>query len=133
MKGTKGYLYTLEAMIAALIIMSTVVVLYINPQGKPQFEASTLKDRGYACLKYLDNKGLLRYYAIQNNSQSLQAELQSCLPNLANFTTSFCTTSVNCTATELPGNKTIVLADYIVAGQADFQPTLINLYLWSRA
>lgn len=124
----KGYLYTLEAMIAAILILSTLVFIY-QPQQKTGFDVSILKDSGFACLKDADNKGLLRYYALNNMTQQARSAMQSCLPNTANFSVAFCTDTC---ALEKPQNKTSVGVSYFIAGEsATFQPMTINVVMWS--
>lgn len=130
----KGYIHVLEAMIAALLILSAAVVLYQGRQAAPSFDVSTMKETGYNCLKNLDSKGMLRFYLLANDSQSARNELRSCLPNTVNYTTAFCAgDDLACSNYTLHGNKTTALADYLVAGEGStFQPSFINLYIWSR-
>ncbi len=124
----KGYLYTLEAMIAALLILSTLVFIY-QPQQKTSFDFSILKDSGLACLKDLDNRGLLRYYALNNMTQQMRSSLQNCLPRTANFSVGLCTDGCSL---DVPKNKTSVAVYRFISGEAaTFQPMTINLAMWS--
>lgn len=124
----KAYLYTLEAMIASLLILSTLVFIY-HPQQKTSFDFSILKDSGIGCMKDLGNKGLLRYYALNNLTQEMRTAAQSCLPKTANFSVGFCTDVCNM---DVPINKTTIVVYRFIAGEsATFQPTTINLAMWS--
>lgn len=124
----KGLAYTLEAMIAAMLILSTLVMVYSFPKQQEGFDAVTLREKGYSCMKDLDNRGLLRYYALSNDSIGIRSYFQSCLPRTLNFSISFCSV---CTP-DVPGNRTIISVNYLIAGEAaSFQPTNANLFLWS--
>ncbi len=124
----KGFMYTLEAMIAALIILSALVTVYSFSRQQENFDSAIIKEKGYSCVKDLDSGGILRYYALSNDSSGMRGYFQNCLPRSLNFSVSFC----RACAAGLPGNKTIVSVNYLVAGEgATFQPTSINLFLWS--
>ncbi len=124
----KGFAYVLEAMIAALLILSVLVSVYPFQKQQESFETVTIKEKGYFCMKDLDSRGLLRYYALSNNTDSIRTYIQNCLPRSLNFSVSFCQ---SCTP-DIPRNKTIVSINYLIAGEAaTFQPTNANLFLWS--
>ncbi len=124
----KGLAYTLEAMIAALLILSALVTVYAYSSPKENFDAATIRDKGYFCIKYLDSGGLLRNYALQNDTAGIRSYMRDCLPRSLNFSVSFCPAC----APDVPGNRTIVSVNYIVAGEdSRFQPTNANLLLWS--
>lgn len=122
-------MYTLEAMIAALLIMSTIVSIYSFPKQQEALDTVTIKEKGYSCIRDLDSRGLLRYYALSNDSAGIRSYFQSCLPKALNFSASFCQA---CTP-DVPGNRTIVSLSYLIAGEGtSFQPTNTNLFLWSK-
>lgn len=124
----KGLSYTLEAMIAALLVLSTLVSVYSFSRQEEGFDAAAIRDSGYSCIKYADSRGLLRHYALLNDSAGIRNHFQACLPSSLNFSISFCAAC----APDVPGNRTIVSLNYIVAGEgATFQPTNANLFLWS--
>jgi len=67
----KGYVKTLEAGVAIVLILVSMVFLFpekirIEPQ---------ISDTGYNCLKYLDYKEVLRYYAVNNLESNLISDL----------------------------------------------------------
>ncbi len=127
--GRKGAMYTLEAMIAALLILSTVVSLYSFPKQQENPDAVTIKEKGYSCINDLDNRGLLRHYALSNDTIGIRSYLQECLPKALNFSASFC----QACAPDTPGNKSIVSLSYLIAGEGTlFQPTNAILFLWSK-
>lgn len=123
----KGMMYTLEAMIAAVLILATLITVYSFSKQETGFDAATIKESGYSCVRSLDGRGVLRYYALANDSVGVRSYLKSCLPRSLNFSISFCQTC----APDVPGNKTIISVNYMIAGEAAlFQPTNANLFLW---
>jgi hypothetical protein len=124
----KGFMYTLEAMIAALIILSALVTVYSFSRQQENFGSAAIKEKGYSCIKDMDSRGILRHYALSNDSAGIRGYFQGCLPRTLNFSVSFC---ASCAA-GLPGNMTIESVNYLIAGEgATFQPTSISLFLWS--
>lgn len=124
----KGAAYSLEAMIAALLILSTLVSVYSFSKQETAFDTATIRESGYSCIKDLDGRGILRHYALSNDTAGIRSYMQTCLPRSLNFSVRFCPSC----APDVPGNKTIVSINYIIAGEAAlFQPTNANLFLWS--
>jgi len=121
----KGYVKTLEAVFAIVLILISMVFLF---PGKPKVEPQ-IPDTGYNCLKHLDYKGVLRYYAVNNLESDLISDIRGCLPPILNCTARICATP-SCN-TELPENRTIFLSSYLIAGEESVEPTLINLWVWS--
>jgi hypothetical protein len=122
----KGFEKTLEAAIAIVLILVSIVFMFTNKEiTEPQMSAT-----GYECLKNLDNQGLLRYYAANGLEDSLNADLKTCIPPLLNYTTKICATST-CN-TVLPINKTVFLSTYLIAGDNSFNPRLVDLWVWLK-
>ncbi len=130
----KGFLHILESVLASLLILSSLLYLYGSLPARSQFSSLTARDVGYNCLKDIDNQGLLRNYTLTNNTAGLNNSLYVCMPRLVNYTVSFCMgDQVLCSGYSAPGNRTVVLTSYMVAGEGSkFQPTLIKLYMWSE-
>jgi hypothetical protein len=121
----KGYVKTLEAGIAIVLILASIIFLFPEQTKKePQ-----IPDTGYDCLRYLDQKGLLSYYAENNLELELNSELRECIPPILEYKAKICTIT-DCDAI-LPTYKTIFLSSYLIAGESSFNPTLINLWIWS--
>lgn len=120
----KGFLYTLEAMIASLLILSSLLLIY-NIQ-EPKSEKIPI-ELGYNCLKEMDYKGFLRNYVLNNDVQQINNYLDDCLPKTIDSSISFGE------QVTLPTNVSVVIVDYLIAGEKDtFNPVLINLYMWSK-
>lgn len=122
----KGFEKTLEAAIAIVLILVSIVFLFTGKEiTEPQMSVT-----GYECLKNLDNQGLLRYYAVNDLGDSLSASLKTCIPSLLNYTTKICSTSA--CSTILPVNKTVFLSTYLIAGDNSLNPRLVNLWVWLK-
>jgi hypothetical protein len=122
----KGFEKTLEAAIAIVLILVSIIFLFTNKEiTEPQLSAT-----GYECLKNLDNQGMLRYYAANGLEDRLNADLKTCIPSLLNYTTKICATST-CN-TVLPINKTVFLSTYLIAGDNSFNPRLVDLWVWLK-
>lgn len=121
----KGFIKTLEAVLGVILITVSLFTLFTPQRIDEQFS-----DVGYNCLKDLDNRNLLRYYAVNNMNTELNNSLRNCLPSLMEFTLKICKTS-DCN-TNVPENRTVFLSSYMIAGYESIDPTLINLWLWSR-
>ena len=77
----KGYIKTLEAGIAIVLILVSMIFLFSErTKQEPQ-----ISDTGYNCLKYLDYKGILRYYAVNNLESNLISDLRGCIPLILDY------------------------------------------------
>lgn len=122
----KGFEKTLEAAIAIVLILVSIVFLFTSKEiTEPQMSAT-----GYECLKNLDNRGLLRYYAANDLGDRLDADLKTCIPPLLNYTTKIC--AISTCNTMLPINKTVFLSTYLIAGDNSFNPRLVGLWVWLK-
>ena len=122
----KGIFKTLEAVLGVILILLVITTIYpIQPRIEVQ-----LSDVGYNCLKYLDDKSVLRYYALNNLESDLNNDLKNCLPPTMNFTVKICSTTI-CTS-NIPEDLPVFLSSYLIAGDGYVDPTLVNLWVWSK-
>jgi hypothetical protein len=122
----KGMLYTLEAILATVMILVGIISIFpIQEQKETMFS-----DVGRYCLTYLDNSGLLRYYAVNDMSVDLANSLRNCLPSVTDFRVKICSSS-DCTET-ITGQETVYLSSYIIAGDNAYNRKLINLWVWRK-
>ena len=120
----KGFIQTLEQVLGTVLVLTVLITLF-----NPQPPSSNLSSIGFNCLKDLDNKGLLRSYAANNLITDFNSSLQQCLTAF-NYEFKICSSTV-CNTT-LPANKDVFLSSYFVSGYTTYQPTLINLWVWSK-
>lgn len=126
----RGTIHTIEAIIGALILLVGVMSIYPIEEPREFY----FSDQGYNCLKYLDQKGLLRYYIYNDLIDDLNNSLKDCLPPISDYTFKICSTP-SCTTT-ISSNKSIFLSSYLIAGEnkvtTNYDPRLINLWIWSK-
>ena len=116
----KGYIYTLEVMIAISIILISAAFIFGKPPVKPEMELSIIKQQGFNAIEYLDQKDLLR----QLNDAELEDKLRSLLPSNLQL-------KVNNNA-GLP-NLTVIAVDYSISGYKDtYLGKRIRLVLWEK-
>jgi hypothetical protein len=132
----KGYVYTLEVLIAASMITMALVFMFKTPPAKPETELSMIKKQGFESLQYLDNSGELRPLVFQNN----ETQIQSLLKNLttAEFEVHICKNGDICSVSSdlvsnVPGNQTVVVVDYYISGyKHSYSPKKVKLFLWRK-
>ena len=122
----KGIWYMLEALFAGIILITFLVTLkaaYLSMT--PQEEASI---EAYITLKELDESGLLRSYAVTNNYNGLNSEV-----NLYyyNHSVEICNSQGNCYG-EKPDSENIWVGSYMISGESGFAPRIVHLYLWRK-
>lgn len=117
---------TLEALIAATVILISVVILF-----PPTIISQTqIPSAAYNCLRDMDDKGFLRYYAENNLTSELENKLKSCIPQNLDYSVKICDSST-CNPDSLP-SKEITLVSYLIAGDQNPANRLINLWVWFR-
>jgi hypothetical protein len=117
----------MEAVLGSIIILIGIMLIFPTQQ---QREIS-FSESGFSCLNYLDQKGFLRYYMVNDMITELNNSLKDCLPALADFKFKICTTS-DCIDSTIPYNKTVYLSSYLIAGENTYNRMLINLWIWSK-
>lgn len=113
----KGYIYTLEVVIAISVIALSMIFIFGSPPVKPELELGLIKHQGFDALEFLDNKGLLR----QLNDTDIEDNLRQLLPgNL----------QLSLDDSDLP-DRTIIVVDYYLANYREsYIGRNIRLYLW---
>ena len=110
MSGSKGLSFTFEAILAGFLILSSLLFFFKAPNLGND---STLgvSERGYDCLRSLDENNELREYAMNNDTNSIENNLQECLAGL-NYTVQICRNS--CT-----GEETIQTLEFNITSGGD--------------
>ncbi len=126
MSGDKGMSFTLEAVIAGLMIVTTMLFLFKAPNLPEGYEMG-VSERGYNCLKSLDDSGFLRPNAIINDTTAIENSLSDCLGGI-NYTVQVCRSK--CTNSFIPQNTTVVVSNYFLAGNLDLDPIKVKLSMW---
>ena len=125
----KGYLYTLEVLIAVSIVFAAVFFVYRSPPQKPDAELVVIKQSGFDALKYLDGKGDLGMYASQNNETAIETAVSSIIPRSIGIEAKICYDT--CSQAGIPMNQTVIAVDYYVSGyRSTYDAKKVRLYLW---
>jgi len=126
----RGYLYTLEVLVAIASVLVTVVLAFRFAPAKPEVENSIMKTFGYSALEYLD-AGKLREWVYEQNVQAIKSNISQVLPNSLRFDVAIC--SPFCTEVDLPRDRSVVVVNKYFSG---FNRTYgfreLKLYLWKR-
>ncbi len=91
MCGDKGISFTFEAIIAGFIILSSLLLFFKAP-NLADTSALDVSEKGYECLKSLDENNKLREYAMNNDIASIENELKDCLRGI-NYSVQICRSS----------------------------------------
>ncbi|MBI2085524.1 MAG: type II secretion system protein [Candidatus Aenigmarchaeota archaeon] len=124
----KGIMHMIEVIIAITMILTFLLVL----RSKLQPVEDTGREQAIAAqaLKALDNQGVLRSYAIDENHLGLNTQVYSVIPSDLNHTIRFCYSGNRCVGDTLP-DKNIYTASYVITGNATyFKPAQILLHIW---
>lgn len=128
----KGYIYTLEVLIAVAVILVSLVFIFRSSPTKPDLDISIIKTQGMDALSFLDAKGTLRKLVFDDNETEIENQLKSYLPKNIGFEAELCTLS--CSAVNVPVNETVVALNYFVSGYKEsFIGKKIKLWLWRKS
>lgn len=128
----KGYIYTLEVLIAIAVIIISVVLIFRSPPAKPEFATSTMKIQGFEALEYLNSKGDMKNLVFQENETQLESMISAILPNEIRFEAEIC--SFSCSEVNVPVNETVVAINYYVSGhEYSYVGKKVKLWLWRKS
>ena len=122
----KGFIKTLEASIAVLLMLATVVMLYDMPVSNPE---KYLSDAGEYCMDRIYDQGNLRNYVASGSESSMEDELDSCMPGIK-YKIKICS-STDCTATGLPNSTVVVVSRLISGNYYESDPKIVSIWMWS--
>lgn len=127
----KGYVYTLEVLIAVAIILFSLIFILRTPPSKPDFETSLLKSQAFESLEFLDNFGRLKRQAFYDNETRIEQDLVDVMPKVVSYETEICRNS--CATLNVPGNETVVSADYYIGSYRNaFIGKKVKLWAWKK-
>lgn len=127
----KGGTYTIEVAIATIMIIS--IISLIGSQRKTEHDTSiaNYKLQIFNELKSMDTEGLLRFYALRNEAESIKNLIQTC--KIVNCKVVIFDKDKNLTEgledTEV--RKNIAMTSYIICGYiGEYSPREIRVYFW---
>mgnify|MGYP001212852436 CR=1 FL=1 len=128
----KGYIYTLEVMMAILVITIAATFLFGNIPEKPQLKESIIKERSFEALEFLDDADILRQKIYNQSDDDLEGELEAILPINFLFNIDICT--FLCDTINIPGNNTVISIDYYVSTyRDDYTGQKIKMWVWTQS
>ena len=126
----RGYLYTLEVLIAFSIMSIILISIYKIPETQPELDISLIKQQGYNALKYLDESGDLKKIMASNDEITLENELSKLISKSIEFETEICRN--RCDERNVPKNRTIIVVDYYSSGYRFYDNKKVRLWLWRK-
>lgn len=127
----KGYVYTLEVMLATAAILATLVIIFSTVPEEAETNIAVMKQTGYDALFYLDQNDELRDAVSKGSLGAINKNLSKIFPASVDFDTSICTTS--CNSTEIPENRTITVVDYYIGGYREiYINKKVRLWIWEK-
>lgn len=118
----KGFMHTIEAAIAGIILISFLAYLSVGTLGDLQGPGL----RGYDALENLDNQGLLRNLVMEGDYSGINDLIL--VPGY-NHTIELCDSFGDCLGTK-PESDNVWVANYIISGKHGYSPYNIKLYMW---
>jgi len=128
----KGALYTLESVIAILMILFIIIFLFQDSSTAPEFERINYKLEVYHGLKILENTDELRRDVMDDNTVSIENKLNPYIPDFLNYTIVIFNETTNITKKpSLVDKKDVISISYFLAGDVDnYGPRDVRAYLW---
>lgn len=128
---SKGYIYTLEVSIAALLVFTSLIYAFRTLPNLKDPSALIIKSRCYDALEYLNDAGILREYVYKGYREELEIKLLELLPSNLNVEVLICET--DCTPTYVPTDRNIIVVDYYVSGyENDYKFSKVRLFVWEK-
>ncbi|MBI5061176.1 MAG: hypothetical protein HZB67_02580 [Candidatus Aenigmarchaeota archaeon] len=128
----KGYLYTIEVLIAASLIFVAMAFLFKTPPMKPETELSMIKRQGFEALEYMDNSEIgLRPLVYNKNESAIESQLSGLLRS--EYVVEICSEGSTCVDSHAPINQTVIVVDYYISGYRDsYSAKKLRLFLWRK-
>ena len=128
----KGQLFTLESVIAILMIFIIIVFLFSNSPKSPEFNEINYKLKIYNGLKILDETGRLSTYVSNNDANAVQNGLRPYISNIQNYKVVIFNQTTNITQKPSLSNESeIISVSYFLVGDFDnYKPRDVRVYLW---
>ena len=125
----KGISYTLEAIIAVSFLL-LALVFFFKPISISDSSEYSYKKISYDSLKALADGGKLRQYSLNNDADSIEADLGSFISYLDYDVVIYNRTS-NLTEVTSINEKNVISVSYFVAGEAgNYSAKEIRLFVW---
>jgi hypothetical protein len=132
MVNKKGYIQTLEAIVAILIIYITVISLM--SQYRPKTQAGVpldIKLTQDALLKEIESSNFYRNCALSNNTICIDDLINKSIGNKYMYKVALCTVS-SCAVPITPNREVYARSIIISSNITNYTTTSVNIYLWRK-
>ncbi|MBI2578161.1 MAG: hypothetical protein HYW26_00465 [Candidatus Aenigmarchaeota archaeon] len=129
--SSKGYIYTLEALVIITLILISISVMFSVPSQRPELEISNIKQQGFESLEYMDKYGDLRRIVSSSNEAELKSLLSPLLSKNLAYEVNICKS--NCSSASVAGNETVVAVKYYIADYRNvYTGKKVILWMWRK-
>jgi hypothetical protein len=132
MVNKKGYIQTLEAIVAILIIYITV--LSLMSQYRPKTQASVpldIKLTQDALLKEIESSNIYRNCALNNDELCINDMINKTIGSKYMYKLALCTVS-SCSVPNTPNREVYVRSIIVSSNITNYTTTSVNIYLWKK-
>lgn len=124
----KGYVYTLEVMIAVGIVLVAIALLFNTAQVPQSSNLGLIKRQGYEALEFLEQNETLRALVRNDDASGIENRVKGLVPTTVDIEIDVCTTQ--CSG-DVPENQNVVIVDYYVSGYVDeFLNRKVRMWMW---
>ena len=130
MKNKKAWLRIVEAVLAILIILSTLLVI-TSKQTTQEDLSDEISEIQTTILDIVSKNTTLREYVINENPAALKKEIDLRLPNSFNSAIKICQVDNICTSTEIPTDKSVHTKEILITTTLEtYQPKKLRFFVW---
>lgn len=127
----KGQMYTLEAAIAVIILLSFLIFLWKFPITATVDEKYNYKLKVLNALKTMDEAGQLRGDVMKGDVSSVESKLYPFIPDFINYSVVIFNETTNITSKPKIQDSDVISVSYLISGDiGEFNPREIVVYLW---
>lgn len=133
-KNKKGWMRILEAFIAVLIILTSIVVLY-NNQGEKVDISQQVYDKQTRIIKMMINNDTLREWIINEDEEAIEDYVLKLVPSNWNYTISICELNDICPGKGIPydSHKEIYTNEALVTSTVEtYSPKKLRFFVWMK-
>jgi len=128
----KGSVYILEVGIAILMILSIVILLFLNPPASPEYNIISYKMKAYTGLEALERTGELRRHVADNNATAINESLDPYIPSFLSRAVVISNDTTNLTTKPSLNdvNESISVSYFLAGDFDDYKPRDVRVYMW---
>ena len=134
MVNKKGYMKTVEAIIAVILFFSVVLILVGVYSPEEEATPEDIKTIQNAVLNTIESSPEIRNNIILNQSNALSAELDTIIPNNLNYLFTICDSSFDtCPPPPIDPEKTVYVSSLVISSTyQQYNNTLFRLFLYRK-